>query len=66
MALCAILIAWDPSATLLDGFEHARGLLRLRRCRSYQGFVKARARWGVRLIALVRVQLAALLQEQHD
>jgi hypothetical protein len=61
-----MLMAWDPAGALLDAFEQARGLLRLRRCRSYQGFVKARARAGVALVARLRAHLAGLLRTVPD
>jgi hypothetical protein len=54
-------MAFSPMPTLHDGFAQARGLLRLRRCQTYQGFVKARARLGVRLITRLRIHLATLL-----
>lgn len=66
MALCGVLIAWSPAATLIDGFGQARGLLRLRRCQTYQGFVKARRRLGAGLIARLRAHLATLLSAQQD
>jgi hypothetical protein len=58
-------MAFSPMPTLQDGFEQARGLLRLRRCQTYQGFVKARGRFGVPLISRLRAHLATLLADHR-
>jgi hypothetical protein len=59
------LIAWSSASTLLDCFEQARGLLRLRRCRTFTGFVKMRTHLGAALVVRVRTHLALLLRSQE-
>lgn len=50
LALAALLMSWDDGPTLLDRFMSARTLLGRRCGGTYQGFAKALARHGAKLV----------------
>ncbi len=66
LALCSVLMSWDPAPTLAQRFESAlavldRALPRRRRApRTYQGFIKALSSRGRSLPALLGAHLRVL------
>jgi hypothetical protein len=66
LALAALLMSWDDGPALLDRFMAARALLGRRCGGTYQGFAKALARHGTKLVGTLRRHLAGLIRGHHD